>query len=596
MAGKEFPLSIIIRTVDRSTAALRAIGKKFDGLGKKMESVGKKAAKIGKSLTRSLTLPIVAVGAASVKAFADFEQGMASVSTLVDTSTESMDMMGKKVLEIGRRTPVALDKLTGALFDIRSAGIPAADAMNVLERSAKLGVAGLGTTAQAARLVAGAINAWGLEGEAANRIYNTVFQTTKNGITTIEGLEKGFGAVAGKMAAAGIEVDDYFASVAALTTTTLKAAGAHTQMRAAVDGLQASNKRTSKIWRKLGVKDFNELLKKSGGVTEAFRAVARAAGDQSGALKKLIGSSEGEAAVIALISKQGDKQLATLKDMRKETEGLTDDQIAFNKQNKTSAAQWQRTKNSLTSAAISMGTLLAPALTKVAEKIQSAAKWFDDLDDSTKSTIAKIAGVTAVVGPMLIALGKVAPGVGIIISALAKLAVIAKAHPMFALAAAIGAVAAFTQSSAFKDFGKIEHKATGAAAEAELELIESGENRRAKAKRALAKLSEPIVDEELRPLGVPRAAVPALPAPKKDPTIFDQLGSAGLQSALGPPALYKGPTAAQWGAGAQSAQATGGTSKIEIDIRSDSQNVTVKTVSDEREIDVNVGNQMVGEL
>ncbi len=595
MAGKGFPLSIIISTVDKSTAALRAIGKKFDGLGKKMENVGKKAGRIGESLTRSLTLPIVAIGAASVKAFADFEQGMASVSTLVDTSTESMDMMGKKVLEIGRRTPVAISELTSALFDIRSAGIPAADAMNVLERSAKLGVAGLGTTAQAARLAAGAINAWGLEGKAADRIFNTIFQTTKNGITTIAGLEQGFGAVAGKMAKAGIEVDDYFASIAALTTTTLKAAEAHTQMKAAVDGLEKSGKKSRKLFKKLGVKDFKELVRTSGGVTKAFRRISEAVGKQSGALKDLIGSSEGAAAVQALAGKQGDNQVATLKDMRKETKGLTDDQIAFNKQNKTSAAQWQRTKNSLTSAAISMGTLLAPALTKVAEKIQSAAKWFNDLDDSTKKTIAKIAGVTAVVGPMLIVLGKVAPGVGLIVTALKTLAVIATAHPMFALAAAIGAVAAFTQSSAFKNFGKTKHDTR---ADREFaEFVESDPNsrinRRAKAAKENARLDLILEDEEL---GAPRAALPDLPAPKKDPTIFDQLGSAGLQSALGPPALYKGPTAAQWGTGAQSAQATGGTSKIEIDIRSDSQNVTVKTVSDEREIDVNVGNQMVGEL
>lgn len=592
MAGKEFPLSIIIRTVDRSTAALRAIGKKFDGLGKKMENVGRKAGKIGRSITRGLTLPIVAVGVASVRAFSDFEKGMASVSTLVDTSTESMDQMGKKVLEIGRRTPVAIDELTSALFDIRSAGIPAADAMNVLERSAKLGVAGLGSTAQAARLAAGAINAWGLEGKAADRIFNTIFQTTKNGITTIAGLEQGFGAVAGKMAKAGIEVDDYFASIAALTTTTLKAAEAHTQMKAAVDGLEKSGKKTRKVFEKLGVKDFKELVRTSGGVTQAFRLISGAVGKQSGALKDLIGSSEGAAAVQALAGRQGDKQVSTLKDMRKETKGLTDDQIAFNKQNKTSAAQWQKTKNSLTSAAISMGTLLAPALTKVAAKIQSVAAWFGNLDDSTKSTIAKIAGITAVVGPMLIVLGKVAPGVGLIITALKALAVIATAHPMFALAAAIAAVAAFTARS---DTGKIKHNT-----KADLAFIEQAEddpnsviNRRARAVKESARLDRVLDVEEL---GAPRAAVTDLPAPKKDPTIFSQLGSQGLQSALGPPALYKGPTAAQWGSGAQSAQTTGGTSKIEIDIRSDSQNVTVKTVSDEREIDVNVGNQMVGEL
>lgn len=504
MADSE--LTVTLSMIDKIT---KPMGK----VAKAMGQMGKVATKVGKSMTKNMTLPIIALGTASFKVFSDFETGMASVSTLVDTSTESMKDMGKQVQEIAKNTPVAMGQLTSALFDIRSASIPAADAMSVLERSAQLGVAGLGTTAQAARLAAGAINAWGLEGKDADKIFNTIFQTTKNGITTIAGLEQGFGAVAGKMAKAGIEADDYLASVAALTTTTLKASEAHTQMKAAVDGLEKSGKKTRKVFRKLGVKDFKELVKKTGSVTEAFRAVKGAVGDQSGALKDLIGSSEGAAAVSALVGAQGDKQLATLADMRKETEGLTDVQKAFNKQNKTSAAQWQRTKNSLTSAAISMGAILAPALTKIAKKIQEVAKWFSGLDDSTKKTIAQIAGVTAVVGPMLIVLGKVAPGVGIIITALKALAVVAAAHPMLALAVAIAAVAAYTAG----DFS-IAHDT-----EADREfraIVEADPNSRVNRRATQAKREAALDQQLLADLGDEELGAPRAPeAPRKGPLV-----------------------------------------------------------------------------
>lgn len=427
-------LTILLKMVDKTS-------KPIGNVGKALGHINSIATKVGASLTKNLTLPILAIGAASLKVFSDFESGMANVSTLVDTTTESMSDMSEQVQDIASRTPVAFGELTSALFDVRSASIPAADAMNVLERSAQLGVAGLGSTAQAARLAAGAINAWGLEGEDADRIFNTIFQTTKNGITTIAGLEQGFGAVAGKMAKAGLEADDYFASVAALTTTTLKASEAHTQMKAAIDGLEKSGKKTKKIFQKLGVKDFKELVKTSGGVTQAFRLISEAAGKQSGALKALIGSSEGAAAVQALAGAQGDKQIATLADMRKETIGLTDVQKAANKQFATSASKIKMAKNQMVTAGIKIGAILAPAILKLTEKVSDAVKWFGELDNDTKRMIVTVAGVLAVVGPSILIFAKMATAIGIVTTAIKLMTLAIITNPIGAAVAIIAGAA-----------------------------------------------------------------------------------------------------------------------------------------------------------
>ena len=99
--------------------------------------------------------------------------------------------MQKSVLDLGKRVPVSLDDLASALYDIRSAGISAGDAMGVLEGSAKLAVAGLGTTKEAANIVTSAINAFGLKGKDQANVYNTFFETVKNGKTTISELSQG---------------------------------------------------------------------------------------------------------------------------------------------------------------------------------------------------------------------------------------------------------------------------------------------------------------------------------------------------------------------------------------------------------------------
>lgn len=438
MATKEFPLSIILRAIDRATAPIARVGR---SIGK----IGSSAARVGRSLTTNLTLPIVGIGAAAVSAMSKFETGMANVSTLIDTTAESLDDMGKEVLKMSRKYPVQIDDLTGALFDVRSAGISAADQFRVLEGSAKLGVAGLGSTKQSVDLVTSSLNAFQLQGQDAARLYDVIFKTTKNGKTTIEQLAVGFGGVAGTVAATGTEIDEFLASVAALTTTGVPASQAYTQLRAVIAGLTRDTEDSRKVFRALGAKDFKGLIAQSGGMVPALQRISAELGGNDAKILKLVGSTEALGAVISLTGAQNEAFTNTLKDMREGANALDG---AVVKQNKTTRAQWQRTKNALTGAGISIGRVLTPALEKLAGVLQGLADWFGNLDDSTKEWIVRIGGVVAVVGPVLMIVGKLAAGMSVLFKALvlgAKgiriLTVALISNPIGALVAAIAAAA-----------------------------------------------------------------------------------------------------------------------------------------------------------
>ncbi len=150
---------------------------------------------------------------APVRAFAEFESRMSNVSTLIDTSKESMVDMSNKVMGVSKRMPQPLNEIADSLYDIRSAGISASDQFKVLEGSAKLATAGLGTTKEATDLVTSAINAFGLVGEDQEKVYDNIFKTVKKGKTTISALAQGFGAVAGVVANANIPLDEYLSSM-----------------------------------------------------------------------------------------------------------------------------------------------------------------------------------------------------------------------------------------------------------------------------------------------------------------------------------------------------------------------------------------------
>jgi TP901 family phage tail tape measure protein len=331
-----------------------------------------------------------------------FEKGMSNVSTLVDTSNESLRQMSEEVLAIAKRTPVALGDLTSGLYDIRSAGISAADAMKVLEGSARLAVAGLGTTKEAVGLVTSALNAFGLSGEDAARVYDQIFKTVKAGKTTISELAQGFGAVAGTVANAGIKLDDYLSSIAALTTVGLPAAQAHTQMRAAIAGLLRETTETKALFDALNVKTFKQLIAQSGSVATAFQRIVRATQNNDAMLIKIVGSVEAYNAMIGLAGKQNDAFTRTLESMRL---GSNEVDKAFEKQNASLEASLQKLRNNLEAVATSIGSTLAPTIDHIATKVASLAAAFTALSPETQEMVAKMIAIAGVVIPATIALG-----------------------------------------------------------------------------------------------------------------------------------------------------------------------------------------------
>ncbi|MBO6272387.1 phage tail tape measure protein [bacterium] len=388
MLDSNMKVSMTLIAFDKMSRVIRdAVGKsneQFDKMKNKLQDISRDMDKIGKSAT---VMGGIAVGisAANLKMAADFEKQMANVSTLIDTNVENFSAMKEEVLDIAKRTPVALDGLTSALYDIRSAGISADMQFQVLERSAQLGMTGLGSTSEAVDLVTSSLNAFQLRGEKAEKVYDTIFKTVKFGKTTISGIAQGFGSVAGTVAAAGIELDDYLAAVAALTTTGQPAAQAHHQLKAAIAGMTRESDDAKKVFQQLGVHSFKELIQKSGGMVNAFNAIAEKVKGNDSAILSLFGSTMAFNAVVGLTTKQSQAYVDTLESMRNGA-SLIDE--GYQKQLNTEHAQMQRLKNLVQTVAIELGEALAPAFRKVIDFAQMLVSWFSKLPSGVKSFIA----------------------------------------------------------------------------------------------------------------------------------------------------------------------------------------------------------------
>lgn len=377
-------MSKVIRdAVNTSNSEFDKMQNKIKNLASDLEKVGKAATIVGGSL--------MAFSAANLKLAADFSAGMTNVSTLIDTNVENFDAMKEEVLQIAKRTPVALDGLTSALYDIRSAGISANMQFEVLEKSAQLGLTGLGSTSEAVDLVTSSLNAFNLKGKEAEKLYDTIFKTVKFGKTTISGIAQGFGSVAGTVAASNIKLDDYLAAVAALTTTGQPAAQAHHQLKAAIAGMLRETDDSKKVFNALGVKSFKELIQKSGGMVNAFKAITNCVGGNESAILSLFGSTMAYNAVLGLTTKQNKAYVETLNSMRYGT-SLIDE--GYQKQYNTEHAMMQRLKNMSQVIGIQLGEALAPAFGKVLDFGESTLNMLDKMSPQMKSFVAiSIAGL-----------------------------------------------------------------------------------------------------------------------------------------------------------------------------------------------------------
>ena len=406
-------------TEARSTdSKITELSAKLASLGARARQIGTDMRQVGRNMSLYVTAPIVGLGVASVRSFTTFQQQMSNVSTLIDTNKESMAGMTKEVLALGQQIPVSLNDLASALYDIRSAGISATDAMGVLEGSSKLAVAGLGTTKEAANIVTSAINAFNLKGKDLQDVYGTIFETVKQGKTTVAELAQGFGGVAATVAQAGVSFKEFMSSIAALTTVGVPAAQAYTQIRTALGGLLTQTAQGKKLFQELGVDGIGQLIQRSGGLVGAFKALQQAAHGNQTELVKAVGGMEGYNAIVTLATKANASFEQTLKAMSTATNDFNE---AYKKQTQTAQSAFILLGNSIKALAISFGSALAPAVTALAHALTDLFKVFTLLPEPIKLIIAAVAGLAAVAGPLVLTIGLMASAWGRILVTLAEM-------------------------------------------------------------------------------------------------------------------------------------------------------------------------------
>jgi len=109
------------------------LDKELGKVEKSMTKFGNTMKNVGSDLTQSLTLPIVGLGAASLKAFADMERLEGGLTAIMGSSKDAAIEM-EKLRKVAENPGLALPQVVKASASLQSVGMDADKARNVIEQ------------------------------------------------------------------------------------------------------------------------------------------------------------------------------------------------------------------------------------------------------------------------------------------------------------------------------------------------------------------------------------------------------------------------------------------------------------------------------
>ena len=382
---------------------------------RKIEQFGKRIQKVGMGLTKAITLPLIAMGAAAVNASLKMNTAMANVATLIPGATERVIELKKEIQDLSIVMGKSTADMAGGAYQIISAFGDTAETMALLEINANLAIAGLTSVTGAINLTSAVTKGYGdVSKEAMLHVSDLSMAVVRLGQTTLPELAAAIGGTVPLAAALNVKVEELFAGFATLTGVTGTASEVASQYEGMLSALIKPTEDMLKAIDNLGYASAEAMVAELG-LVGAFQALIDNTDGSLLALGELIIRKEGLTAVLALTGAQADvftQKLGDMGDVVDETAGAVGEQTE--EINKAGFA-WSQFKVKLQVMAERMGDELLPVFKKLIEeyiiplieKVVEWVKWFTNADESTKKVVLGIAAFLVVIGPAIIGIGKV---------------------------------------------------------------------------------------------------------------------------------------------------------------------------------------------
>jgi TP901 family phage tail tape measure protein len=320
---------------------------------------------------------------AVIASAARYEQGLASIASITNLNKAQLDALGDSVLRLSGRIGLDATSAFKALYNIIGSGIPAENAISVLEASAKAAVAGLTSVENAARIGVQVLNAYQLQTSELPRVFDILFQTVRDGVISFEELADKFGLVLPAARSAGVSLEELSGATVVLTRSGLNAPRAMVALEGAIKQLAAPTEEAAAAAAQLGIR-YNGLL----GTIEQLSKLNLG----PDLLRKLIPDVEGQRAVSLLRA-----QVDLFKESALEAAKASDaTQKAFNKLKDTPEQELKKFNAEVNRAAVALGKAVLEGALPLLKQLTELVRWFANLPPAVTASVAAIGSFAGV--------------------------------------------------------------------------------------------------------------------------------------------------------------------------------------------------------
>lgn len=380
------------------------------------------ARQLGNTLTYGVTLPMAAVAGGALAASVKFESAFAGIKKTVDATAQEFANLRTEILDMSERMPTAATELAKIGEIAGQLGVKKEALSGFVETIAQLGETTNLVGEEGASTLARFMNIMGTAENEVSNVASTIVDLGNASAAT----EQEIAAMAMRVAGAGVTIgateSDVIALAAALSSVGLQAEAGGTAVSRVLVDMSAAVQRNSqelRVFAAVAGKTTEEF-------SEAFRrAPVEAFADFTQGLDEIVKSGGDVFAVLESIGLEDIRVRDTLlrsasaNDLLRESldrgarayRENTALQVEYGKRSETTESQILMLRNEAMRAAIEFGDQLAPTLRDmipvlkgVAENVQSAIKWFSELDPRIQKTVLTVTALTMALGPTLKAL------------------------------------------------------------------------------------------------------------------------------------------------------------------------------------------------
>jgi TP901 family phage tail tape measure protein len=361
--------------------------------------------KVGTRLTAGITLPLAGIASVAINSQAQFETAMNVMQVTSGASDAQMKTLSDTAIKLGADTVFSAGEAADAMLELAKGGFkPAQIAGGGVQATMALAATEGLNLADSATIVSDAMNTFGLKAKDATKIADALAGGSNASSASVASLAQGLGNVSSVAAASGLKLNETVAALTALDKAGIKGAEGGTALRTVLLNLNPTTDKAIALQKKYGLSFFDSkgnmldmagiagvLQTKLGGLDQQTR---------NGVLSGLFGSFGVQAATV--LFNEGE---TGIKKYTKATEQQGTAQQLADARMKGTAGAIEQMKGSLETAALQIGTVMAPYVVDLAHNIGDLASKFGGLSPEMQKTVVVVGAGAAALGPLLLGLG-----------------------------------------------------------------------------------------------------------------------------------------------------------------------------------------------